>query len=140
MSSDKIEGLASGDSSESARNQTQTPGVVTDQPPPVPPHLSTTHQPPPLPPRPRSRPPSPLPSQHPVVPLPPFSPLNPLPSLLTVPALHTDPFVTPNHSPVRNNSVISCPPSCSVPTLQTDHFFDSQPFSSQLCDQLSPIL
>ena len=106
MSSGKLEGLASGDSSESARNHTQTPGVVTDQPPSVPPHLSTTHQPPPLPPRPRSRPPSPLSSQHPVVPLPPFSPLNPIPSLLTVPALHTDPFVTPNHSPVRNDSAV----------------------------------
>ena len=90
----------------------QVAGAVTDQPVPqqlVTPSLPSIAQPPPLPLRSSSRPTSPGPWQ--LTPLPPFSPLNPLQSLL-VPTLQTDPLVTPNLSPVRSSSVISCPPYC----------------------------
>ena len=140
MSSDNSEEFASGECSESTSQLIPTAGAVAVQP--VPPQLETLTllrvpqpQPPPLPPRSSLHPLSPYSSQPSLKPLPPFSPLNPLPSL-SVPELQTDPFVTPDLSPVRNNSVIYCPSSCEGLQYHQTPVHPIQPDLLQLAHQL----
>ena len=100
------------DLSPSVANQLETPSLPTlNLPPPLPPRFTHYH---PrslyLPSHSSSPQPALLTPSQPVH-LPPFCPLSPIRSQ-TVPALRTDPFVTPGSSPGHHSSVISCPTSC----------------------------
>ena len=105
--------------------------------------LPTISLPPNLPPRSRPSQSTPLigpkPSvSQPLHSLPLFSPLGPV-SLSITPTLQTSPLVTPNTSPVRQESVIFCPTSCEsqyhqtpVTSLQSDHLRPSRRLGSKL--------
>ena len=149
MSSDR-KGLPNSDETEDVSTSPQPTGAVALPHSSIPqslavPSLPTISISPPLPPRYPTR------SSTPSVPqpqgqlrssnsaLPPFSPLSPLPASLT-PSLQTDPLVTPNSSPARHSSVISCPSSCDnthyhqtpVNSLQPDHLRPSRRLGSAL--------